>query len=86
MNKINYFSLLLAVLFLAIACRVEDDGPVDIVMIDETPYVMEYGGFPVPNLPEDNMFTVQGVKLRRMLFYATMLSNDDSQSCATCPR
>ena len=36
---------------------------------DQTPYTLEYGDLPEPELPVDNPLTVQGVKLGRMLFY-----------------
>ena len=63
-----------------------DPGPVEVAMFDETPYILEYGNLPEPNLPSDNALTEQGVKLGRMLFYETLLSKDDSQSCAGCHR
>ena len=41
-------------------------------------------GFPPPNLPTDNPFTREGVKLGRMLFYDPILSGDSTLSCAGC--
>ncbi|MEX0965988.1 MAG: cytochrome c peroxidase [Bacteroidia bacterium] len=41
-------------------------------------------GYPIPNLPDDNPLTVEGISLGRMLFYDPILSDDSSQSCATC--
>lgn len=35
-------------------------------------------------IPEDNITTEQGVYLGRMLFYETLLSANNSISCATC--
>lgn len=51
---------------------------------DTTPYVLEYGGMPAPDLPTDNPITKEGVKLGRMLFYDTQLSGDETQSCSSC--
>ncbi len=51
---------------------------------DKTPYNLNYGAFPAPNIAPDNQLTVQGVKLGRMLFYETALSQDNSMSCASC--
>jgi len=51
---------------------------------DTTPYTLEYGQLPAPNLPSNNVLTVQGVKLGRMLFHDPMLSADGTQSCASC--
>ena len=51
---------------------------------DQTPYALEYGDLPEPELPLDNPLTVQGVKLGRMLFYENRLSGDNSMACASC--
>jgi cytochrome c peroxidase len=51
---------------------------------DPTPYNLDVGYFPTPDLPADNKLTVAGVQLGRMLFYEKMLSKDGSQSCADC--
>ncbi|MFK8103490.1 MAG: cytochrome-c peroxidase [Saprospiraceae bacterium] len=76
----------LAVLFFA-ACQEEEKVMITApVTIDETPYVLEYGTFPPPNLPADNPLTVAGVQLGRMLFYEKELSKDGSQACADCHR
>lgn len=61
-----------------------EDEPIQVVELDDTPYVLEYGDLPAPDLPADNDLTQQGVQLGRMLFYETMLSKDGSQSCASC--
>lgn len=62
------------------------EPPEEVIEIDTTPYELAYGALPAPNLPEDNVLTVQGVQLGRMLFYEKMLSSDNSQSCASCHR
>ncbi|MEO6130328.1 MAG: cytochrome c peroxidase [Saprospiraceae bacterium] len=51
---------------------------------DPTPYVIDIGKFPIPQIASDNPLTVQGVKLGRMLFYEKMLSGDNTMSCASC--
>lgn len=45
---------------------------------------LEYNGLPIPNLPEDNVLTNEGVELGRWLFYDKRLSEDESLSCASC--
>lgn len=69
------FLLLLAVS----ACR-----KIDNFEYDPTPYVLEHGGLPEPNIPLDNPLTVEGVKLGRMLFYETAMSRNNTLSCGTC--
>ncbi|MFT7453131.1 MAG: cytochrome c peroxidase [Patescibacteria group bacterium] len=54
--------------------------------MDETPFTLEYGALPTPDLPADNPLTEQGVQLGRMLFYEPMLSKDGTQACASCHR
>jgi|ERR1051326_5484533 cytochrome c peroxidase len=40
--------------------------------------------FPQPQLPRDNPLTEEGVELGRRLFFDTLLSVNNSQSCASC--
>jgi len=85
MKKIIYTLPLFFLLI--IACGEDDPTPVvgePEVEHDETPYLLEYGDLPEPDLPTDNALTEQGVQLGRMLFYEKMLSLDESQSCASC--
>ena len=80
MKKIIYIIPLLLVLVLSCG----EDEPMTVVELDDTPYTLEYGNLPEPDLPTDNALTQQGVQLGRMLFYEKMLSRDNSQSCASC--
>lgn len=41
-------------------------------------------GFPMPEIPEDNLLTENRVKLGKMLFSDKILSKDSSISCASC--
>jgi len=77
--KIKTFVLLL--LTTLFACNQEDDPKVE---YDPTLYVLDYGHFPNPNLPADNLLTNAGVELGRMLFYEKALSRDRSMACADC--
>ncbi|MCB0662653.1 MAG: cytochrome-c peroxidase [Saprospiraceae bacterium] len=73
--------LLLGCLLL-FSCKDEviDNPPV----YDPSPYSLEWGDFPAPDLPADNALTVEKVKLGKMLFHDKTLSRDLSQSCADC--
>lgn len=71
-------------MILAAACQ--PDEPKIPIPKDETPYVLNYGPLPEPELPADNPLTQQGVELGKMLFYEEILSLDGSQSCASCHR
>lgn len=70
--------------FLFFACDKKEDIVDPPATFDPTPYNLDVGLFPSPNLPADNMLTVAGVQLGRMLFYEKTLSKDGSQSCADC--
>lgn len=59
-----------------------EDDPV--AVYDPAPYVLQFAGFPNPDLPADNLPTNTGVELGRMLFYEKALSKDGSMSCADC--
>jgi cytochrome c peroxidase len=54
------------------------------IVLDNTPFVLDYGDLPAPDIAADNPLTIQKVKLGRMLFYETMLSKNGEMSCATC--
>lgn len=80
MKRITNFSVLALVLMFAFnACNKDTE-----LVKDDTPYVLEYGSFPAPQIAQDNPLTIQGVALGRKLFYETALSKDGSQMCATC--
>jgi cytochrome c peroxidase len=51
-----------------------------------TPYYLAYDStlLGTPTLPYYNPLTVQGVQLGRLLFYDTLLSANNKQSCASC--
>ncbi len=82
--KLYKFILTLFVISLAILSCTDD--PKEMVKLDETPYILEYGNLPMPNLPGDNPLTQQGVQLGRMLFFEKMMSKDGTQACAGCHR
>jgi len=58
--------------------------PEEPIVQDLTPYELNYGSFPPPQLPADNELTKEKVKLGKMLFYDKKLSNDLTLSCASC--
>ena len=73
----------LSIVFLMAACDSKD--PVEpVATYDTTPYTLQVGYFPAPDLPTDNKLTVATVQLGRMLFYEPLLSKDGSQTCADC--
>lgn len=69
-----------SIMFLAYSCTKTDPE----IAIPDSPYAIDFGTFPDPNLPTDNLLSREGVQLGRMLFYEKMLSRDGSQSCASC--
>ncbi len=50
------------------------------------PYILNYDTtlLEKPNIPANNPLTVEGVELGRLLFYDTLLSGNNTQSCASC--
>jgi len=50
----------------------------------DSPYTLNYGSFPPPNISPDNKLTKSGVRLGRMLFYEKILSKNNSISCGSC--
>ena len=50
-----------------------------------TPYALEIPPFfPPMDIPADNPLTEEGVRLGRMLFWETRLSENNTMSCGTC--
>ena len=84
MNKyiLGVFSLLLGVFIYS--CKKDLKGKM--VQYNDAPYQLQFvnNTLPAPNLPSDNPFTVEKVKLGRMLFYNKSLSSDGTVSCASC--
>jgi len=73
-------------LFLFSFCK-KDEGGTDppTETWDPTPYELKIPqGFPDMEIPVDNPMTVEGVSLGRRLFYDSVLSADNTQSCASC--
>ena len=80
MNKFFPFFLLMTVILIA-SCERDE---VEVVKFDGTPYIFVYPeNFDDPELPTDNVLTIEGVKLGKMLFYEKSLSKDGTQACAT---
>ncbi|MCH1473788.1 MAG: c-type cytochrome [Bacteroidia bacterium] len=83
-NKIVILSLLISSVLYVSSCKDDDANEPEGVVHDTTPYILDYGNFPSPNIAEDNPLTIQGVKLGKMLFYEKKLSGDGTQACASC--
>lgn len=91
--KSLYFLLFFATISLAAeSCRDDDDTCTtcpnnDVIAGDYNPqpYALNVPSWlpPVP-VPPDNLLTVDGVALGRMLFYDPILSSDSTLSCASC--
>ncbi|HUR32115.1 MAG TPA: cytochrome c peroxidase, partial [Saprospiraceae bacterium] len=78
MKSVFYFLIFVVVIS---ACGPDEVSP---VTYDPTPYQLNFGRFPDPHLPDDNLPTIAGVQLGRMLFYEKALSKDGSIACADC--
>lgn len=87
MNKIIPLILFVGIMSMVLSCSKDSAEVVNVpIEQDTTRYNLEFGALPTPDLPEDNLLTVQGVQLGRMLFYEKLLSKDGTQSCASCHR
>jgi cytochrome c peroxidase len=68
----------------ALGCGQTSAPPEHPVVPPDTLHLAIPRGFPLLQVPPDNPTTVQGVALGRRLFYDSILSGDDTQSCASC--
>ena len=62
MFKIKCITFFMAAAIMLLACIKDDDNTKVPVTIDETPYVLEYGALPTPDLPADNPLTVNSTE------------------------
>ena len=77
-----YTLILISVIFILVSCAPDDEV---VAVYDATPYSFTFPeNFGDPELPLDNVLTIEGVKLGKMLFYEKALSKDGTQSCASC--
>lgn len=83
MTNSKYLIFMFLSICLMASCS--EDEPAEIKQ-DSTPFILDYGAFTAPEIAADNPLTIQGVELGRMLFYETLLSKDNTQSCASCHR
>ena len=81
-TKITLF--IIAIITITMASCGGDEPTDDVIEWDKTPYTLDYGSFPEPDIADDNPLTEQGVELGRMLFYEKAMSGDGSQACASC--
>lgn len=75
----------MTVLLLFSGCNKETTPKPPTEVYNPTPYELVIPqGFPQMIIPDDNPMTVEGVELGRRLFYDPILSDDNTQSCASC--
>jgi len=81
----TYIAFLLSGLLLISACSKDDVPQNPGEVYDPTPYQLVIPqGYPDMVIPDDNPMTVEGVALGRQLFYDSILSGDNTQSCGSC--
>ena len=81
----EYIIFLVVGLILFSACDKTPDPQPPGEVYDPTPYELVIPqGFPDMIIPGDNPMTIEGVALGRRLFYDTILSGDNTQSCGSC--
>ena len=85
-NYILLWTILSFIILTIAACGKNDDGNGDPT---EYPPATAFNlkspeSLPLPDLPEDNPLTNEGVQLGRMLFYEKALSKDHTIACASC--
>ena len=81
----EYIIFLVVGLILFSACDKTPDTQPPGEVYESTPYELVIPqGFPDMIIPGNNPMTVEGVSLGRRLFYDTILSGDNTQSCGSC--
>lgn len=70
------------VIFTLVACRKPTDN--DLVVVTEKYELRVPEGFPMPDIPNDNPLTVEGIALGKKMFFDKRFSADQTISCASC--
>jgi cytochrome c peroxidase len=85
MNRL-FFLLIAFIGAILVACNKDKPDPLIPTIVNKTtPYQLTIpAGFPQMNIPQDNPLTEEGVSLGRKLFYEKLLSQNFTQSCASC--
>ncbi len=85
MKKRKGLVALLLITFVLILSKCQPEPKIVEHYANTTPYdFFVPKGFLPPNIPADNLTTVEGVRLGRFLFYEKKLSGDQTQSCGSC--
>ncbi len=84
MSVLRIFGLVLLVGSILFSCKKEDPQDLKPPFNPTAFSLIRPDGFPQPIEPADNPTTVEGVSLGRKLFYETLLSGNNSQSCGSC--
>jgi cytochrome c peroxidase len=82
LKKLLVLSIIIALVYLMQGCRKDPSAAYSF-----TPYNFNIPTGTLPStlpIPADNKTTEEGVALGRMLFYDPILSDDNTQSCASC--
>ena len=83
--KYLFFIPLFYILLLVAGCAKDPNPEPPGEVYDPTPYELVIpAGFPDMLIPADNPMTIEGVFLGRQLFYDSILSGDNTQSCGSC--
>lgn len=84
MKYLHRFSLLaFTSIVLVVGCR--EASTEATTPLADAPFVLNVPkGFTAPDIPADNLLTKRRVELGKMLFSETLLSDDSTQSCASC--
>lgn len=76
--------IILILVVVTVGCR-KDPAETPVTSSGPTPFDLDIpAGLPQMPIPADNPMTLEGVDLGRHLFYDKQLSDDNTQSCATC--
>ena len=77
--------VIIVVIVISISCR--EKIVIDSILEDghqHTHADVNIVGFPTMTIPSDNETTEEGIYLGRKLFYDSLLSGDNTMSCASC--
>ncbi|WP_411766271.1 cytochrome-c peroxidase [Winogradskyella sp. A3E31] len=79
----NYLSLFVSILILLVSCSNDTESYEPVPYSLDIPQIFSDNIIP-PIIPNDNPLTEEGIDLGKRLFFDSILSSDESISCASC--
>ena len=85
MNKSLFLYVVAAMLLIMSSCNKDENNNDTNPTYNPTPYTLNIpSNLPAMNIPADNPLTVEGIELGRLLYYDSLLDQNQARACGGC--